>query len=79
MDEIFITKGRGYSVKTIYSADCAEFQTIIEFDSGKSHVLESFKSSMMVLETHEHWCKQTGLLKSSFNASQVKKHLTSIA
>ena len=79
MDKIFYTKGNGFSIITVYRVDCAKFQTLIEYDKGTKEVLESFKDPKDVLTTHEHWCRFTGLLKSSFNPCQVKKHLTSIA
>lgn len=79
METILCTTSKDLTIKTVYFADSEEFGIIFQYKDGTQQVIDTFKSALIIIETHDYWCKYTGLLKSSFDISQVKKHLTNIA
>lgn len=79
METILYTKRNGFEVKTTYDRISRKFSVFFVYMDGTEQKVEDYINTSKILETHEYWCKFAGLLKSSFNASQVEKHLTSIA
>lgn len=79
MEAILYTKNENLTVKTVYLTKEAVFATVLEYPNGEIQVVETFSSVLRMMEIHDFWCKFTGITSTSFNPSQVEKHLTRIA
>ena len=76
METILYTKGENFIVKSVYFSEEQVFGTVFEYPDGSILVAESYKSIMNIMETHDFWCKFSGVISTPLTPSQIEKHLT---
>ena len=74
MEAILYTKGKDLIIRTGYDADNKRYQTEFEYPDGKKVTVDTFNSAFSILETHDFWCKFTGIIEGKFTPKQVSKY-----
>ena len=72
MESILFTKGHDIIIRTGYIAEHKKFATVFEYPNGDMVVVESFNSPLAILETHDYWCRFTGVVDKPLDTSHKK-------
>lgn len=73
METILYTKGHDITIHTGYIAEHKQFATVFEYQNGEMVVVDTFNSPLAILETHDYWCRFTGVVNKPLNTSHKKQ------
>lgn len=72
METVIKSTGCGITIHTGYIKEHKTFATVFEYPNGDMVVVDQFNSPLAILETHDYWCRFTGIVNKPLNIAAKK-------
>ena len=76
METILFTKGYDLTVKTVYIPEEKKYATLYVYQNGYMTVVEVYESVMFMIQTHDFWCKFSGIIEGTLSSKDIEHHRT---